>query len=264
MTDTILDQTLKNDPLEDDHFHDHCGVFGVFNNDCYDVATMAYFALHALQHRGQESCGIATGEHGKIDFYKDTGLVTEVFPSSRLKKFTGKKLAIGHVRYPTSGQNSVINAQPFVIRYKSGKLAIAHNGNLVNAAQLESALAECGALFHTQSDTELMLHCIAHFSQGSLEDAIVQTMKTIKGSYSVVMTDGHRLIGLRDPQGIRPLVLGKKENSYILASESCALDALDAQYVRDVEPGEIIIVDEDGLRSIQTERTDKRGKVCFF
>ena len=198
MTDTILDQTLKNDPLVDDHFHDHCGVFGVFNNDCYDVATMAYFALHALQHRGQESCGIATGEHGKIDFYKDTGLVTEVFPSSRLKKFTGKKLAIGHVRYPTSGQNSVINAQPFVIRYKSGKLAIAHNGNLVNAAQLESALAECGALFHTQSDTELMLHCIAHFSQGSLEDAIVQTMKTIKGSYSVVMTDGHRLIGLRE------------------------------------------------------------------
>jgi len=235
--------------------HEECGVFGIFNNDKFDVARATYHGLYALQHRGQESAGIAVNDDGIILHHKDMGLVPEIFNEVVLNHLKGR-IAIGHVRYSTTGGSLRENAQPMVVKYKIGQIALAHNGNLVNAGELRSKMEENGAIFQTTSDTEVIANLISRFrvSCENIEETLKKVMETIKGSYAVVMITPKRLIGFRDPQGIRPLCIGKAENSYVMASESCALDAVGAEFIRDVRPGEIVLIGEDGVHSIQTVR----------
>ena len=244
--------------------HEECGVFGIFNNDNHDVARAAYHGLYALQHRGQESAGIAVNDEGIILHHKDMGLVPEIFNEVVLNHLKGR-IAIGHVRYSTTGASLRENAQPMVVKYKIGQLALAHNGNLVNAAELRAKMEESGAIFQTTSDTEVIANLISRYriSSDNIEDTIEKVMGTIKGSYAIVMVTPKRLVGIRDPQGIRPLCIGKLDNSYVLASESCALDAVGAELVRDVRPGEIVLIGEDGIQSIQTE-TKEPSRLCIF
>jgi len=243
---------------------EECGVFGIFDNDGFDCARLTYSGLFALQHRGQESCGIAVNNNREIKLYKNIGLVNEVFHSEQLDKLPGN-MAIGHVRYSTTGETGVINAQPLVTHYIKGHLAMAHNGNLINTEELKLALMKKGAIFQTTSDTEVMLHVIAHerMKTGRVETALAQMMKIVKGSYSLIMMSPQKLIACRDPKGMRPLCLGKLNNSYVIASESCALDTVRAEFVRDIEPGEIIVIDKDGLRSIK-DNCGEKSHVCVF
>ena len=232
--------------------HEECGVFGIYSNDGHDVARATYYGLYALQHRGQESAGIAVNDSGVIVHHKDMGLVPEIFNDVVLNHLKGR-IAIGHVRYSTTGGSLRENAQPMVVKYKNGQLALAHNGNLVNAAELRNKLEENGAIFQTTSDTEVIANLISRYRVGSetIEDTIEKVMKTIKGSYAIVMVTPKRLVGIRDPLGIRPLCIGRVDNSYVLASESCALDAVGAEMIRDVEPGEIVLIGEDGIESVR-------------
>lgn len=233
--------------------HEECGVFGIFNNDKIDVARATYHGLYALQHRGQESAGIAVNDEGVILHHKDMGLVPEIFNEVVLNHLKGR-IAIGHVRYSTTGGSIRENAQPMVVKYKIGQIALAHNGNLVNAAELRSKMEENGAIFQTTSDTEVIANLISRFrvSCNNIEETLQKVMQTISGSYAVVMITPKRLVGFRDPHGIRPLCIGKAENSYVLASESCALDAVGAELIRDIKPGEIVLIGDDGVHSIQT------------
>lgn len=242
--------------------HEECGVFGIFNNDKYDVARATYNGLYALQHRGQESAGIAVNDEGVILHHKDMGLVPEIFNEVVLNHLKGR-IAIGHVRYSTTGGSIRENAQPMVVKYKIGQLALAHNGNLVNAGELRSMMEENGAIFQTTSDTEVIANLISRYrvSENNIEETLEKVMETIRGSYAIVIVTPKRLIGIRDPQGIRPLCIGKLDNSYVLASESCALDAVGAELVRDVKPGEIVLIGEDGIKSIQT---NKKGTSHHF
>lgn len=243
---------------------EECGVFGVFSNDKSDVARLTYHGLYALQHRGQESAGIAVNDEGTILHHKDMGLVPEVFNEVVLNHLKGK-IAIGHVRYSTTGASLRENAQPMVVKYKNGQLALAHNGNLVNAAGLRTAMEENGAIFQTTSDTEVIANLISRYRVGSngIEDTLTRVMNEIKGSYAMVIMTPKKLIGIRDPLGIRPLCIGKCGNSYILASESCALDSVGAEFVRDVNPGEIVLIGEDGLGSVQTGSA-ACSRLCIF
>jgi len=244
--------------------HDECGVFGIYNCDHHDVARLTYYGLYALQHRGQESSGIAVNDDGVILHHKDMGLVSEVFNDVVLNHLKGKA-AIGHVRYSTTGASLHENAQPMVINYKRGQMALAHNGNLVNAAEIRDRLEEEGVIFQTSIDSEIILNLISRYriSAGTFEDAIQKMMEEARGSYAVVILSPKRLIGIRDPLGIRPLCLGILDNSYILASETCALDAVGARFIRDVNPGEIVLIGDDGLVSIQTPVPDKT-RLCIF
>ena len=244
--------------------HEECGVFGIFNNDEIDVARATYYGLYALQHRGQESAGIAVNDAGTILQHKDMGLVPEVFNDVVLNHLKGR-IAIGHVRYSTTGASLRENAQPMVVKYKIGQLALAHNGNLVNAAELRAEMEENGAIFQTTSDTEVIANLISRYRIGSsgIEETLEKVMDTIKGSYAIVIVTPKRLVGIRDPQGIRPLCIGKLDNSYILASESCALDSVGAKMVRDVMPGEIVLIGEDGIKSIHT-KAKKPSRLCIF
>ncbi len=244
--------------------HEECGVFGIFNNENHDVARATYHGLYALQHRGQESAGIAVNDEGIILHHKDMGLVPEIFNEVVLNHLKGR-IAIGHVRYSTTGGSTRENAQPMVVKYKIGQLALAHNGNLVNAAELRSKMEENGAIFQTTSDTEVIANLISRFrvSSDDIEETLEKVMETISGSYALVILTPKRLVGIRDPQGIRPLCIGKLGNSYILASESCALDAVGAELVRDVRPGEIVLIGEDGIKSIQTKRKEQ-SHLCIF
>jgi amidophosphoribosyltransferase len=232
--------------------HEECGVFGIFSNDGHDVARTTYYGLYALQHRGQESAGIAVNDSGVIVHHKDMGLVPEVFNEVVLNHLKGH-IAIGHVRYSTTGGSLRENAQPMVVKYRNGQLALAHNGNLVNAAELRSRMEENGALFQTTSDTEVIANLISRYTVGceTIEDTIIKVMETIRGSYALVMVTPNSLIGVRDPLGIRPLCIGRLDNSYVLASESCALDAVGAEMIRDVEPGETVLIGEDGIKSVK-------------
>ncbi len=244
--------------------HEECGVFGVFDCDKYDVARMTYHGLYALQHRGQESAGIAVNDDGIILHHKDMGLVPEIFNEVVLNHLKGR-IAIGHVRYSTTGASLRENAQPMVVKYKVGQLALAHNGNLVNAAELRSSMEENGAIFQTTSDTEVIANLISRhrvFSD-NIEETLEKVMDTIKGSYAIVIVTPKRLVGIRDPHGIRPLCIGKIGNSHVLASESCALDAVGAELVRDVEPGEIVLIDADGIKSIKPKRKED-SHLCIF
>ncbi|MBP2033436.1 amidophosphoribosyltransferase [Clostridium algifaecis] len=248
----------------DDKFKEECGVFGIFSrdNDDIDVASMTYYGLYALQHRGQESAGIVVSNGHKLNCYKGMGLVSDVFNESILSIFDGKS-AIGHVRYSTTGSSHIENAQPLMKKYKSGNIAIAHNGNLVNAKLVKDELSKDGCLFDSEGDTEVILNLIVENKSNDLKEAISSSLKNIKGSYALVILTEDKLIGIRDPNGIRPLCIGKIDNSYILCSESCALDAIGADFVRDVLPGEIVIIDKEGLKSDRfTDRIE--CKTCAF
>ncbi|MEZ4357695.1 MAG: amidophosphoribosyltransferase [Eubacteriales bacterium] len=244
--------------------NEECGVFGVFKaDDCMDPAEATYFGLYALQHRGQESAGIAVTKAGQpISHYKNMGLVNEVFRGD-LHGLNGADIAIGHVRYSTCGKSSILNAQPLVIGFRDGSLALAHNGNLVNAANLRSELEKDGAIFQTTMDTEIIASIIARNSSNGIINAIEKTMEKIRGSYALVIMTEDKLIGVRDPLGIRPLCLGKMDNSYMIASESCAFDSIDAEFIRDIHPGEMVVIDKTGLHSkMMAARLD--SALCIF
>lgn len=246
--------------------HEECGVFGIYSSGGTDVAGLTYSALFALQHRGQESCGIAVNDDGVISGYKDLGLVGEVFPPERLQKLGGGQLAVGHVRYATTGRKSRENAQPLIINHIKGSMALAHNGNLTNAAELREALELNGAIFHTTSDTEVIAYTITNerLRASSIEEAVSAAMDRIKGAYSLVIMSPQKLIAVRDPHGFRPLCIGRLGDSWVFASESCALDGIGAQFVRDVRPGEIVIADKGGLRSITTHCGQCPRSLCVF
>lgn len=250
---------------DSDVMHEECGVFGIYMDEhdtMYDPAEAAYIGLYALQHRGQESAGIAVSKDGGIKFHKGMGLCAEVFRGN-LDAISGGKIAIGHVRYSTTGDSSLDNCQPLAVSYRRGKMAIAHNGNLINADILREKLIEDGAIFQTQIDTEVMATLIARYAKEGLISAIQKMMDKVKGAYALTIMTEDTLIGVRDPQGIRPLCLGKLDNSFVLASESCALDAIDAEFVRDIRPGEIIIINREGLKSIQGKSAEKTA-LCIF
>ena len=219
----------------------------------------------ALQHRGQESCGIAVSDEGVIDYHKDMGLVTEVFNNKILDSLNGQ-MAVSHVRYSTAGGSVLENAQPLVMRYVKGTLSIAHNGNLTNALEIRRSLEQRGAIFQTTIDSEVICYVIARerLKCHSVEDAVARTMQVIEGAYSLLVMSPRKLIAARDPHGFRPLCMGKYNDSYVFASESAALDACGAEFVRDVEPGEIVIVDQNGVRSMKPDFGDKKKALCIF
>lgn len=235
----------------DDKFGEECGVFGMIDMDGGDVASSIYYGLYALQHRGQESCGIAVSEtegaKGNFKVYKDMGLLHETFSPEMLTKLKGD-IGVGHVRYSTAGSSVRENAQPLVINYVKGILGMAHNGNLINANELREELAYTGAIFQTTIDSEVIAYLIARerLESSTVEEAVKRTMNRIKGAYSLVIMSPRKLLGARDPFGFRPLCIGKRDNTYILASESCALDTIGAEFVRDVLPGEVVTISKDG------------------
>ena len=246
--------------------HEECGVFGIFEKENTTVASTTYYGLYALQHRGQESCGIAVCNDGLICQYKGLGLVNEVFNKENIKKINDGNMAIGHVRYSTTGGNNINNVQPIVIQHNKGNLALAHNGNLVNATSLRKEFESIGAIFHGTSDTESICYTIVRerLNSSSIEEAIEKTMTCIKGAYSCVVMSATKLIAFRDPLGFRPLCLGiTKTNGYVIASESCAIDAIGATFIRDILPGEIIVISKDGLKSINTHIRQKKS-LCVF
>ncbi len=251
-----------------DKIKEECGVFGIFTESRSPVAASAYFALYALQHRGQESCGIAVNDDGLITAHRDLGLVPEVFTADILRKLGEGNMAVGHVRYSTTGNQSRTNAQPLVIQHIKGKMVVAHNGNLVNAGALRDELEMGGAIFHSTNDTEVIAYMItqARINTPSIEAAVEQAMTRIKGAYSLIIMSPQKLIAARDPLGFRPLCMGRRGDDVVFASESCALDSLGAEFVRDLDPGEIVVVDKKkGLRSIRTHCNDKRcGNLCVF
>lgn len=253
-----------------DEIHEECGVIGIYDFDGTDVASSIYYGLFAIQHRGQESCGIAVsdtqGPKGRVSSHKGMGLVNEVFHHENLEKLNGN-IGVGHVRYSTAGASNIANAQPLVLHYIKGTLALAHNGNLVNTPVLKRELEQTGAIFQTTIDSEIIAYQIARerIKTASVEDAVFEVMKKISGAYSLVIMSPRKLIGARDPFGFRPLCIGKRENTYILVSESCALDTLDAEFVRDVRPGEIVTI-YDGKIHSDTRLCMDEGKAarCIF
>lgn len=256
------------DEWDFDGLHEECGVFGAYDLSGGEVASTIYYGLFALQHRGQESCGIAVsdtmGPKGKVLSVKGMGLVNEVFNAEKLEKLSGN-IGVGHVRYSTAGPSNTQNVQPLVLNYVKGILMLAHNGNLVNAPALRRELEYTGAIFQTTIDTEMIAYHIARerLKTATVEEAVKNAMKKLKGAYSLVISSPRKLIGARDPFGFRPLVIGKREDMYILASETCALDAVGAEFIRDVKPGEIVKLDKNGITSDQSLCTMKAAR-CIF
>ena len=247
---------LKESPW--DGLHEECGVFGMYDFDGNDVASSIYYGLFALQHRGQESCGIAVSEtngpKGKVTSYKDMGLVNEVFTGKQLEAMKGD-IGVGHVRYSTAGSSTRENAQPLVLNYVKGTLALAHNGNLINAKELRKDLEYTGAIFQTTIDSEVIAYHIARerLNSKTAEEAVRRACQKLKGAYALVVASPRKLIGARDPYGFKPLVIGKRDNAYIITSETCALETIDAEYVRDVLPGEVVTISPEG--GIQSDMT---------
>ncbi len=246
-----------------DKLREECGIFGIYAPG-KDVARLTYYGLYALQHRGQESAGIAVADGRTISLYKGMGLVAEVFSGRQLDSFQGY-LAVGHVRYSTTGASQPINAQPLVFRYWGGMLGLAHNGNLTNANELRDSLASAGSVFQTTTDSEIIVNLIARYSQTGLVDAIKKCMISLAGAYSLVILTEDKLLAVRDPHGFRPLCLGilGDRQGYVVASESCALDTVGAHFIRDVLPGEMIIIDKDGITSLQGQHSAKCAH-CIF
>ncbi|GLB26701.1 amidophosphoribosyltransferase [Lacrimispora xylanolytica] len=238
----------------EEELHEECGVFGMYDFDGADVASTIYYGLFALQHRGQESCGIAVsdteGPKGKVSAHKGMGLCNEVFTPEIVEGLHGN-IGVGHVRYSTAGSSTRENAQPLVLNYVKGTLAMAHNGNLVNAPELRRELEYDGAIFQTTIDSEVIAYHIARerVKTPSVEAAVANAMKKIVGAYSLVVMSPRKLIGARDPYGFKPLCIGKRDNAYIIVSESCALDTIGAEFVRDVRPGEIVTITKEGIKS---------------
>ncbi|HZJ82919.1 MAG TPA: amidophosphoribosyltransferase [Clostridia bacterium] len=247
----------------DDKPKEECGVFGILDNDNLNVEELAFYGLYSLQHRGQESAGIAVSDGKTIRYHKAMGLVSEAFDSKALSQLQGGNLAIGHVWYSSDDIPSIHNALPLVMKYKKGTIAISHNGNLVNADALREELEEQGAIFQTSNDSEVIANLIARQTTESFEVAILQTIKTIKGSFALAIMTEDKLIAVRDPHGMRPLALGKLGNSYVIASESCAFDIIGADFIRDIRPGEIIIIHKEGLKSMQIP-TPLETSLCVF
>lgn len=249
-----------------DQLHEECGVFGIFDPVISNVARSTYFALYALQHRGQESCGIAVNEDGVFRSHRATGLVPEVFSAETLEKLGNGNIAVGHVRYSTTGNCNINNAQPLVVRHVKGTMAIAHNGNIINAFELRRRFELEGAIFHGSSDTEVIAYAItkARLETGSIEEAVEKAMDVIRGAYSLVVMSPQKLIAVRDPQGFRPLCMGKtNDGAVVFASESCALDSVGADFIRDIRPGEIVVASNQGTRSIESHCGQKSG-MCVF
>ena len=245
-----------------DRFHEECGVFGIYSDEKRDVANTVYFGLYALQHRGQESAGIAVAHDNKITCFRDMGLVPEVFTEQRLKGFPEGDIAIGHVRYSTTGSSTAFNAKPFVFSGKVGRMAIAHNGNIVNSKALREKLISENIVFQTATDAEVIAALINKYIENDILGAIVKAGDELIGSYAFVIMTSNKLIAVRDPSGIRPLCLGIYRGEYIVASESCALDAVDAEFIRDLEPGEVLCIDFKGLES---RFLNNRGSaLCIF
>ena len=254
----------------EEKLREECGVFGMYDLDGKDVAASIYYGLFALQHRGQESCGIAVSEtngpKGKVTSYKGMGLVNEVFTGDELERMKGD-IGVGHVRYSTAGASTRENAQPLVLNYVKGTLALAHNGNLINAPELRKELAYSGAIFQTTIDSEVVAYHIARerVKTKNVESAVLNAMKKIRGAYSLVIMSPRKLIGARDPYGFKPLCIGRRDNAYIITSETCALETLGAEYIRDVEPGEVVTITKDGIKSDTSMCLPKEQQArCIF
>ncbi len=244
--------------------HEECGVFGVYSQENRNVAHTVYYGLYALQHRGQESAGIAVAYADKITYYKGMGLVADVFAGDNLERLPEGDIAIGHVRYSTTGASQLLNAQPVVFTGKCGKMAVAHNGNLTNTKQLRDELIAQNAVFQTTIDSEVVAILINSLSDGDLLEGVKRACLKLKGSYALVIMTCDKLIAVRDPYGIRPLCMGTIEDDVIIASETCALDAVGANFLRDVKPGEIVVVDNGGIRSFMMESVPAESKMCIF
>ena len=247
--------------------HEECGVLGIWSERNEPLAESVYYGLYALQHRGQESCGIAVCEDGVISAHKDLGLVGEVFDPQTLASMPKGNMAVGHVRYSTTGGNDRRNCQPIVVNHMKGRMALAHNGNLTNAAELRRTLELSGAIFHTTSDTETIAYIITkqRLVTPSIEQALMNTMGIIEGAYSLVLMSPSKLIAARDPLGMRPLCFGKlPDGGYAVASESCALTAVGADFERDIEPGEILLFSKEGVRSLRQHCGTRERKTCIF
>src|SRR3990170_57089 len=234
-------------PFED-RFNDECGVFGIYGHP--EAANLTYLGLYSLQHRGQESAGIATTDGKVLHHHKGMGLVADVFTSADIEKLHGSA-AIGHVRYSTSGESHIRNAQPFVVEYSRGGIAVAHNGNIVNAMLLRAEFEAYGSIFQSSMDTEIIVHLIASSKEISLVDRITASLRRLLGSYSLLFLTEEVMVAARDPHGFRPLSLGRLKGSWVVASETCAFDLIEAEYVRDIEPGEIVLIDKDGVKSFK-------------
>ncbi len=249
------------------NIHEECGVFGVISKEPADVASISYYALYALQHRGQESCGIVVNDDGVFSSYKDLGLVSEVFSGDTLSRLPKGTMAVGHVRYGTTGTTSRSNCQPMEVNHQKGRMAIAHNGNLSNDAQLRDELELSGAIFHSTSDTETIAYIVTkeRLRTASIEDALSAAMDTLDGAYSLVLMSPQKLLCARDPYGFRPLCYGETaDGTYVVASESCALNAVGAKFIRDVEPGEILVFSKNGVVSRTEHCGRKKKKLCIF
>ncbi len=248
--------------------HEECGVFGVICPEkARDAAAITYYGLYALQHRGQESCGIVVNDCGLFQHYKDVGLVGDVFTHSVLEGLGRGNMAVGHVRYGTTGGSGRVNAQPIVVNHRKGRMALAHNGNLVNSQELREKLEMEGSIFHTTSDTEVISYIITRerLRSASIEEAVSRAMDSIQGAYSLAVLSPSKLLAVRDPYGFRPLCYGRREDGgYVAASESCALDAVGAAFIRDLEPGEILVFDGKTVRSIRDHCGKKEKRTCIF
>ncbi len=247
--------------------HEECGVFGVISTEAADVAGIVYYGLYALQHRGQESCGIVVNDDGVFSSHKDLGLVSEVFSADELSRLPRGNMAVGHVRYGTTGGTNRSNCQPIEVNHQKGRMALAHNGNLSNAARLRNKLELSGAIFHTTSDTEIIAYIVTkeRLRTPSIEEALSAAMGTLEGAYSLVLMSPQKLICARDPYGFRPLCYGRTpEGMYVAASESCALKAVGAEFVRDLEPGEILVFGPEGVVSRREHCGRCEKKLCVF
>ncbi len=248
-----------------DRFKDECGVFGIFLNEPVtdtEAVQTAFYGLYALQHRGQESAGIAVSDGQQIHLKKDMGLVAEIFDLDEILDLAGH-IAVGHVRYSRGGESTVVNSQPMVFHYRQGMLALAYNGNLLNSQQLRNRLGGYGSVFQTTTDTEVIANLLARYSQEPLEQALSRSLTDLKGGFALVITTGAYLLGARDPMGIRPLCLGELNGNYILASESVAFDIIGAKLIRDVNPGEIVCISKEGYQSVQYVPIERRA-TCVF
>jgi amidophosphoribosyltransferase len=247
--------------MNDDRFHDECGVFGVFGHP--EASNLVYLGLYALQHRGQEGAGIVSSDGEILRVDKGLGLVSDIFSEDRIKKLKGDA-AIGHNRYSTTGGSRIVeNVQPLLVNYALGSLAIAHNGNLTNYGAIKDELEAYGSIFHTSVDSELIVHLIAHSKSGNLGTRAVDALQRVEGAYSLLILSEQEMIGIRDPNGFRPLCLGMLDGAYVLSSETCALDLIEAEYVRDIEPGEMVIINKDGIKSFHPF-PEARQSCCIF
>jgi amidophosphoribosyltransferase len=246
--------------IDDDHFHDQCGVFGVFHHP--EAAKLTYLGLYALQHRGQESAGIVSTDGAELHLHKAVGHVQEIFTPETIARLPGAA-AIGHTRYSTAGDTTVLNAQPIMIDCNKGKMALGHNGNLTNAIELRRRLEHRGSIFQSTSDTEVIVHLIARSAARNLSGALADALNQVEGAYSLVVLTRDEIYAIRDPRGFRPLILGRLDGAWVVGSETCAFDLIDAEYVREVEPGEMVRISRSGIESIRFA-PDKQHQYCIF